>query len=91
MALIDTSAQYLVLAPLAGFPDVGAKAAPSRLKQLTARFLAWRAQRETIRLLNAVDAATLRDLGISDIESQVHGDPQDRMRGYDRDWWKRRR
>jgi hypothetical protein len=36
-----------------------------------------------VRLLNAVDAATLRDLGITDIESQVYGDPRDRMRGYD--------
>ncbi len=48
------------------------------------------AQRETIRLLNSVDPATLRDLGITDIESQVYGDPTDRIRGYDRDWWKRR-
>jgi hypothetical protein len=31
----------------------------------------------------------LRDLGISDIESAVYGDPSDRMRGYDRNWWKR--
>ena len=41
-----------------------------------------RAQRETIRMLKSVDAATLRDLGIADIESQVYGDPADRMRAY---------
>jgi uncharacterized protein YjiS (DUF1127 family) len=90
MALIDTSSHYLALAPLARFPDAVAAAKPGRLKQLATRFLAWRAQRETIRLLRTVDPATLRDLGISDIESQVYGDPKDRMRGYDRDWWKRR-
>ncbi len=55
------------------------------------RFLAWRAQRETVRLLNSVDAGTLRDLGIVDIESAVFGDPQDRIRGYDPDWWHRER
>src|SRR5947209_7467480 len=101
MAMIDVSSQYLssqylssqylALAPLAGFPEVArAKAPVGALKALAGRFLAWRAQRETIRLLNAVDAATLRDLGIVDIESQVYGDPQDRLRGYDGEWWKRR-
>jgi uncharacterized protein YjiS (DUF1127 family) len=90
MAMIDVSSQYLALAPLAGFPEVARAEAPvGTLKQLAARFLAWRAQRETIRLLNSVDPATLRDLGITDIESQVYGDPTDRMRGYDPDWWKR--
>lgn len=91
MALIDVSAQYLALAPLAGFPEAARAKRPSgSLRALAARFLAWRAQRETIRLLRRVDAATLRDLGIVDIESQVYGDPSDRMRGYDRNWWKRR-
>jgi len=33
----------------------------------------------------------LRDLGITDIESQVYGDPSDRMRGYDENWWRRAR
>ena len=61
------------------------------LTRLATRFLAWQAQRETVRLLNAVDRATLRDLGITDIESQVYGDPSDRMRGYDRNWWRRTR
>jgi uncharacterized protein YjiS (DUF1127 family) len=92
MAMIDISAQYLALAPLAGFPDAVRHRAPAgKLRQLAARFLSWRAQRETVRLLHAVDAATLRDLGIVDIESQVYGDPKDRLRGYDRDWWTRRR
>jgi uncharacterized protein YjiS (DUF1127 family) len=91
MALIDASSQYLALAPLAGFPEVArAKRPAGSLRALASRFLAWRAQRETIRLLRQVDHATLRDLGIVDIESQVYGDPADRMRGYDRNWWKRR-
>jgi uncharacterized protein YjiS (DUF1127 family) len=91
MALIDVTSHYLALAPLAGFPEAATPHAPRRgLRALAARFLAWRAQRETVRLLRAVDPATLRDLGIADIESQVYGDPQDRMRGYDRNWWKRR-
>ena len=92
MALIDLPSHYLALAPLAGFPEA---ARPNRqagaLSRLATRFLAWRAQRETVRLLRAVDPATLRDLGIVDVESQVYGDPHDRMRGYDRNWWKRRR
>jgi uncharacterized protein YjiS (DUF1127 family) len=91
MALIDVSSHYLALAPLAGFPEATRATAPTgSLRALAARFLAWRAQRETIRLLRRVDPATLRDLGIVDIESQVYGDPSDRMRGYDRNWWKRR-
>jgi len=55
---------------------------------LVTRFLAWRARRVTLRLLSSLDAATLRDLGIGDIESAVYGDPVDRMRGYDRHWWR---
>ena len=61
---------------------------PAHWRGLRRDFLAWKAQRETVRLLNAVDSATLRDLGITDIESQVYGDPSDRMRGYDRNWWR---
>lgn len=57
---------------------------------LVNRFLAWRAQRVTQRLLSSLDAATLRDLGLTDIESEVYGDPRDRMRGYDRNWWRRK-
>lgn len=90
MALIDLPPYYIALAPLAGFPEVARREpSPGTLRRLAARFLAWRAQRETVRMLNTVDPATLRDLGITDIESQVYGDPKDRMRGYDRDWWKR--
>ena len=57
---------------------------------LLTRFLAWRARQATLRLLSSLDAATLRDLGITDVESAVYGDPADRMRGYDRDWWRKR-
>src|SRR2546423_2119010 len=92
MAMIDVTPQegwYLALAPFAGWPE-----APSRplgaLQQLATRFLAWRAQRETVRLLNAVDAITLRDLGITDIESVVYGAPEGHKRNYDPDWWRRR-
>jgi len=95
MALMDLPSQdgwQWALAPLAGWPE--AVTSPRRLRllqQLASRFLAWRAQRETLRLLARVDAATLRDLGITDIESAVYGDPRDRMRGYDADWWRNKR
>ena len=92
MAMMEMSSQngwHLALAPLAGWPEEARARQAGTLARLASRFLAWRAQRETVRLLKQVDAATLRDLGIVDIESQVYGDPADRMRGYDRNWWKR--
>ena len=93
MALMDLPSHdgwQLALAPLAGWPETAARSRPLRtFQQLAARFLAWRAQRETVRLLNSVDAGTLRDLGITDIESVVYGDPRDRMRGYDANWWRK--
>jgi len=94
MALMDVAQDgwQLALAPFAGWPEVARHSQPAgALTRLATRFLAWKAQRETVRLLNAVDRATLRDLGIADIESQVYGDPSDRMRGYDRNWWRRTR
>jgi uncharacterized protein YjiS (DUF1127 family) len=94
MAMIDVSASdgLYALAPLAGWAEtLPAKAPAGTVARLAARFLAWRAQRETLRLLNRVDRATLRDLGITDIESAVYGDPSDHMRGYDRNWWRKRR
>jgi uncharacterized protein YjiS (DUF1127 family) len=94
MALIETTARhgwYLALAPLAGWPEAAAQKPANRLTDLAARFLAWRARRETVRLLRKVDADTLHDLGITDIESQVYGDPADRRRGYDADWWRKAR
>ena len=94
MAIIDVSSNdswQLALAPLAGWPEITAPARPfGALKRLSARFLAWRAQRETVRLLNSVDAATLRDLGITDVESVVYGAPEGHKRNYDPDWWRRR-
>jgi len=94
MALMDVSTQdrwSLALAPLAGWPETATQSRPvGVVRKMVARFLAWRARRETVRLLNAVDAATLRDLGISDIESAVYGAPEGRKRRYDPDWWKRR-
>jgi uncharacterized protein YjiS (DUF1127 family) len=93
MALMDVTHDgwQLALAPFAGWPEVARQAPAGTLARLATRFLAWKAQRETVRLLNGVDGATLRDLGITDIESQVYGDPSDRMRGYDRNWWRVRR
>ena len=95
MAMIDVSPNdgwQLALAPMAGWPEIAAPARPlGRLKRLAARFLAWRAQRETLRILNAVDAATLRDLGINDIESVVYGAPEGHKRNYDPDWWRKAR
>ena len=93
MALMDLPSQngwQLALAPLAGWPEAAAQP-QSLVKDLVSRFLTWRAQRETLRLLSRVDAATLRDLGITDIESAVHGDPRDRMRGYDPNWRRSKR
>jgi uncharacterized protein YjiS (DUF1127 family) len=95
MALMDLPSYDrwdIALAPLAGWPEA---ATPSRsmgvLKRMASRFLAWRAQRETVRLLHSVDAATLRDLGITDIDSVVYGAPEGHKRHYDPDWWKRTR
>jgi uncharacterized protein YjiS (DUF1127 family) len=59
------------------------------VRDLATRFLAWRAQQATLRLLCSLDAATLRDLGLTDIESEVYGDARDRMRGYDAGWWRK--
>ena len=93
MAMIDVTPQdswHLALAPLGGWPE--AQARPfGALQRIAERFLAWRAQRETVRLLNSVDAATLRDLGITDVESVVYGAPEGHKRRYDPEWWKRAR
>jgi uncharacterized protein YjiS (DUF1127 family) len=85
----------VALAPLAGFHQAVATrdcrdgADAGTLRHLVTRFLVWRARRETVRILSSVDRATLRDLGIADIESEVYGDPKDRVRGYDPCWWRK--
>ena len=92
MAMIDLPSPngwYAALAPLAGWPEAQSRPLGA-LKRIAGRFLAWRAQRETVRLLNAVDSATLRDLGITDVESVVYGSPEGHKRNYDPDWWRRR-
>lgn len=92
MAMIDVSSTQgwqIALAPFAGWPEIERKPRSNGLKTLTTRFLAWRAQRETMRILNTVDRATLRDLGINDIESVVYGAPEGHKRNYDPDWWRR--
>ncbi len=58
------------------------------IRELMTRFLVWRAQQATLRLLRSLDAATLRDLGIIDVDSAVYGNPQDRVRPYDPEWWR---
>jgi len=80
------------LAPLAGWPEAASRSRPAgAFERLLSRYFVWRARRETVRILNSVDGATLRDLGIGDIESEVYGDPDDRMRGYDPCWWRKPR
>jgi uncharacterized protein YjiS (DUF1127 family) len=94
MAMMDLSGQdswQLALAPFAGWPEATRREPVDALRKLATRFVAWRARRATLRALQGVDAATLRELGITDIESAVYGDPRDRVRGYDPDWWRRRR
>jgi hypothetical protein len=94
MAMMDLTTQdswQLALAPLAGWPETANRGPLSALQRLATRFLVWRARRATLRALSGVDAATLRELGISDIESTVYGDPRDRIRGYDPDWWRKQR
>ena len=68
MAMIDVSSTMIWRSPPS---PAGRKlqTSPFGIPADRERFLAWRAQRETLRLLNKVDAATLRDLGITDIES----------------------
>ena len=93
MALMDLPSQdgwQLALAPFAGWPEAATKPR-SLVQEFVSRFLTWRARRETLALLKRVDTATLRDLGITDIESAVYGDPRDRIRGYDANWWRKRR
>lgn len=84
----------LALAPLAGCQEQVRAKAPSMhgIRGLVMRFLAWRARIATVRALNSLDQATLRDLGIrpSEIEALVHGGNEGRKRGYDRDWWRKR-
>jgi uncharacterized protein YjiS (DUF1127 family) len=80
------------LAPLAGWPEAATRTRRAgALERLWTGFRRWQAQRTTVRLLNSLDDATLKDLAISprDVEWLVYGDRNGRMRGYDRDWWRR--
>ncbi|MEJ0076668.1 MAG: DUF1127 domain-containing protein [Alphaproteobacteria bacterium] len=83
-------APTLVPSSLAGWQQMArpARRVRNAVGEVATRFLAWRARQATLRLLWSLDAATLRDLGITDIESVVYGDPRDRMRGYDANWWR---
>jgi len=49
-------------------------------------YLDRRAQRATVRILQSLDARTLKDIGISrtEIDSLVYGDRYDRLRRYQR-------
>jgi uncharacterized protein YjiS (DUF1127 family) len=95
MAMTDVSnyrGWSAALAPLAGWPE---ETHPAHrygvIAYLWGRFRDWQARRATVRALSALDNGTLRDLGISprEIESLVYGDGEDRMRGYDPDWWRK--
>ena len=95
MAMIDISQLSdwsAALAPLAGWPDNATTSGrPGLLSRLWDRFRARRAQHQTLRLLNSLDPATLRELGISprELESYVYGNSEDRLRRYDTDWWRK--
>ena len=83
-------APTLVPTRLDGWPQAARPASRFRdaVRELVTRFLAWRARQATLRLLSSLDAATLRDLGITDVEFAVYGNPHDRVRPYDPDWWR---
>ena len=72
MAMADfTSNDWgAALAPLAGWPEVTSRQRESTLQRLVTRFLAWRAQRETVRLLNGPgnNGASIRN-GVRDRKS----------------------
>jgi uncharacterized protein YjiS (DUF1127 family) len=88
---LPLSDQWLMaLAPLAGWPDAAPVRRESRIARLWTRFATWYARRATERALEALDRATLKDLGIapSEIASLVHGTKGDRTRRYDEDWWR---
>lgn len=94
MAMIDATPLQdwsFALAPLAGWPEAASRR-PGRFGRLLTRYFAWRARRETVRMLNTLDDATLKDLAISprDVEWLVYGSNEGRMRAYDPDWWRRR-
>ena len=90
MAITHVSSdQWHALAPLAGWPE--RRRHSGWLSQLWVGFRSRLAQRQTVRILNRLDGATLKDLGINprDVESVVYGDGEDRLRGYDKDWWRK--
>ena len=60
------------------------------IREAAMRFLAWRARQATLYALSKLDAATLRDLGITDIEAAAFDSPHDRVRGCDPDLWRAR-
>jgi len=68
---LSDGAPTLVSTRLAGWQQMAGPARHLRntVRELATRFLAWRARQATLRLLRSLDAATLRDLGITDIES----------------------
>ena len=79
------------LAPAPSLTRLGRPRRPGYFARLWERYRAWRAQRETARLLHSLDADALRDIGISphEIESVVYADGHDRIRQYDADWWRK--
>ena len=81
------------LAPLAGWPEQNRRThSYDAVVRLWDGFQTWRARRATVRALQSLDGDTLRDIGINpiEIESVVYGNSDDRIRGYDPDWWRQR-
>lgn len=92
MALMNLSTRDRgALTPLAGWPSpVRATGIVPTAYRLWNRYRAWRARRETIRQLAALDERTLRDLNVTprEIESLVYSESDDRTHSYDRNWWR---
>jgi uncharacterized protein YjiS (DUF1127 family) len=57
----------------------------SRLRDAWAAFLAYRIERETVRMLQSLDNRTLKDIGLhrSEIESLAHNPASERRIGID--------
>jgi uncharacterized protein YjiS (DUF1127 family) len=88
--IIDAPSAHDESAALPLKDPIEAASPPQRaFERILMRFLAWRARLKTVRILNSIDNATLRDLGISDIESVVYGAPEGHKRNYDPDWWRK--
>ena len=95
MAMIDVSPNdswQLALAPFAGWPEIAARRRHFGGLKVSRRASSPGA-RNAKRCASSIRStrATLRDLGITDIESVVYGAPEGHKRNYDPDWWRKAR